>query len=467
VIPVVTSEQMKAVDQAASEPVDVLIGRAGRAVAVAAIRLLGGGYGRRVVVVAGKGNNGADGRAAALVLTRRGVRVTVLDAASVGGGVRLPEADLVIDAGYGTGFRGSYVAPDPGRVRVLAVDIPSGVAGDTGVVGDGSPMPASMTVTFQAYKPGLLLGDGPALAGMVEVADIGLGPGVEEQCTSWLITDEDVSRGVPARGRDAHKWQSAVVVVAGSPGMMGAPALVSRAAMRAGAGYVRLGVPGGSLGSMPSGEAVGLPMPADGWAGAAVEAARRCRAMIIGPGLGRGPAVKTGVRRVLAGAELPVVLDADGLFAVGTAEELGRIVGRRSHSTVVTPHEGEFTRLFGAAPGPDRLATVRRAASTTGAIVLLKGSTTIVAHPDGRALLAASGSARLATAGTGDVLSGLIGALIARGVDAFEAAALAAHVHGRAAGRGPAEGLVAGDLPDLVARWLSESRCRSEAGPER
>jgi NAD(P)H-hydrate epimerase len=123
---------------------------------------------------------------------------------------------------------------------------------------------------------------------------------------------------------------------------------------------------------------------------------------------------------------------------------------------VITPHEGEYGSLFGARPGPDRLADVRQAAATTGAIVLLKGSTTIVAHPDGRALLAASGSARLATAGTGDVLSGVIGALIARGVDAFNAAGLGAHVHGRAAGLGSAEGLVAGDLPDLVARWLSE-----------
>jgi hydroxyethylthiazole kinase-like uncharacterized protein yjeF len=460
VIPVVTTEQMKAVDQSAPAPVEVLIGRAGRAVAVAALGLLGGGYGRRVVVVAGKGNNGADGRAAAVVLARRGVRVTVVDAAAVAGSEPMPPADLVIDAAYGTGFRGLYRAPDPGRAPVLAVDIPSGVAGDTGVAGDSSPMRASLTVTFQAYKPGLLLGAGPTVSGTVKVADIGLGPGVAERCTTWLITDADVKSGLPPRGRDAHKWQSAVLVVAGSPGMMGAPSLVSRAAMRAGAGYVRLGVPGAALGSLPSAEAVGLPLPAEGWAGAVVEATGRCRSLVIGPGLGRGRALGIEVRRALTDAGLPAVVDADGLFAVGTAAELSRIAARRSHPTVITPHEGEYTSLFGAAPLADRLADVRRAAATTGAVVLLKGPTTTVAHPDGRVLLAAAGSPRLASAGTGDVLSGLIGALMARGVGPFEAAALAAHIHGRAAGIGLAEGLVAGDLPDLVARWLSESRSR-------
>jgi ADP-dependent NAD(P)H-hydrate dehydratase / NAD(P)H-hydrate epimerase len=465
VIPVVTAEQMKAIDRAAREPVDQLVRRAGRAVADVALQALGGGYGRRVVVVAGKGNNGADGRAAADVLAQRGVRVAVLDAASLIGGQPLPSSDLVIDAAYGTGFRGTYQPPDPRGAPVLAVDIPSGLAGDTGLPGDadvpGDAVQASMTVTFAAYKPGLLLGQGPAHAGSVHLADIGLGRGVEERCTTWLVTDGDVTQSLPARGRDAHKWQSAVLVVAGSPGMMGAPTLVSRAAMRAGAGYVRLGVPGASLGSLPSAEAVGFPLPADDWAGPVLAAASRCRAMVVGPGLGRGAAVKTGVLRVLAAAPLPVVVDADGLNAVGTAEALGRVVARRSQATVITPHDGEYASLFGGGPGADRLAAVRQEAAATGAIVLLKGSTTVVAHPDGRALLVAAGSPRLASAGTGDVLSGVIAALIARGLDAFEAAALAAHVHGRAAGLGLAEGLVAGDLPDLVARWLSGPSRRS------
>ncbi len=240
--------------------------------------------------------------------------------------------------------------------------------------------------------------------------------------------------------------------------MMGAPHLVSRAAMRAGAGYALLGVPGGSLGSIPEGEAVGLALPPLDWDGALLEAASRCRAIVTGPGLGRADTVRPSLLRVLEHAEVPVIVDADGINALESAASLRKVVAGRSAPVVITPHEGEYARLFGGPPEADRLAAVRAAAADTGAVVLLKGSTTVVAAPDGRALLAASGSSRLATAGTGDVLSGVIGAFVARGVPAFEAAGLAAHVHGRASGLGFAEGLVAGDLPDLVARWLSGLR---------
>jgi NAD(P)H-hydrate epimerase len=457
VIPVVNTEQMKAVDQAATEPVDLLIGRAGAAVASVAVAMLGGTYGRRIVVVAGKGNNGADGRAAADLLAKRGVRVSVMDAASVAGGSCLPPVDLVIDAAYGTGFRGSYVAPDPRGAQVLAVDIPSGLPGDTGIPSGGQPVVADSTVTFAAYKPGLLLGLGPALAGRVHVADIGLGDGVASVCTSWLVSDDDIEL-LPRRAREAHKWQTAVAVVAGSPGMMGAPSLLSRAAMRAGAGYVRLGVPGAALSALPPGEAVGLPLPAADWDGPLLEAASRCQAIAMGPGLGRSGTVRSAVSRVLGSASVPVVLDADGINAFRGAKTLRDAIAQRPAPTIITPHEGEYARLFGEPPGTDRLAAVREAASATTATVLLKGSTTVVAGSDGRALFAAAGSSRLATAGTGDVLSGIIAAFLARGLSALEAAGLAAHVHGRAASMGWAEGLVAGDLPNLVARWLSERR---------
>ncbi len=454
-IPVVTTEEMKAVDKAATEPVDVLIGRAGRAVAEAARDLMGGAYGRRVVVVAGKGNNGADGRAAASALRGRGVRVTVLDAASLAPGAFLPAADLVIDAAYGTGFRGSYAPPDPGGAPVLAVDIPSGLNGDTGVVGNGAgPWPAAVTVTFQAYKPGLLLASGPDLCGEVIVADIGLGPLVDEVASAWLVTDWAL-RWLPPRARDTHKWQTAVMVVAGSPGMMGAPVLVSRSAMRAGAGYALLGVPGASLDALPSGEAVGLALPASGWEVPAAKAAQRCRAVVTGPGLGRSPAVARSVAELLEEVDAPVVVDADGLNSLGSVERLRQALGGRSKATVITPHEGEYARLTGEAPGADRLSDVRSVAAASGAVVLLKGSTTLVAAPDGGAYFVTSGSPRLATAGTGDVLSGIIGAFLASGLAAPQAAALGAHVHGRAAQLGPAIGLVAGDLPDLVAEWLS------------
>jgi NAD(P)H-hydrate epimerase len=422
-------------------------------------------YARRIVVVAGKGNNGADGRAAAALLSGLGAEVQVLDAAGLRPGQALPTADLVIDAAYGTGLQRAYSPPSPGPSPVLAVDIPSGVPGLTGVVPEGGgAMPALATVTFASLKPGLLLGTGPDLAGEVEVADIGLGALVDAAARCWLVGDADVAALLARRPREAHKWQTAVQVVAGSPGMTGAPWLVSRAALRAGAGYVRLSMPGVDPSFLPPGELVHLPVPASGWHGRILEELSRVKALVVGPGLGPvppgdAPTLPGGeVGLLVAAAGVPTVIDADGLNAIGTLDGLATIVARRGQPTVITPHAGEFTRLAGRAPGPDRLAATRDAAARSGAIVLLKGSTSVIAAPDGRALMAASGDARLATAGTGDVLSGVIGAFLARGVPAFEAAALAAHVHGRAAGSGYREGLVAGDLPDLVAGWLSGLR---------
>jgi hydroxyethylthiazole kinase-like uncharacterized protein yjeF len=475
VIPVVTPEEMAGVDRLATDPVEVLIDRAGAAVAKAAIELLGGTYGRRVVVVAGRGNNGNDGRAAARRLRARGIHVRLVDASAVGAGGSLPACDLVVDAAYGNGLTRPYSPPDPGGAPVLAVDIPSGVSGLTGeVVGAGryeqarsAPGPgalrAAVTVTFAALKPGLLLGAGPERAGRVILADIGLGQLAGEVAGAHVVTDGDVADLVPTRPSSAHKWQTAVAVVAGSPGMTGAPWMVSRAALRSGAGYVRLGLPGvdpGTAGFPPS-EVVISTLPATGWDHDALGWVERCRSLVVGPGLG---GVETGsgtagpVARLLTGASCPALVDADGLNALGSLEAVAEITKVRRAPTVLTPHAGEFERLTGAAPGADRLASVRAAAATSGAIVLLKGSTTVVAAPDGRVLLATAGSSRLATAGTGDVLSGVIGALLARGVPAFEAAALGAHVHGRASDLGRSEGLVASDLPGLVSQWLSSVR---------
>jgi ADP-dependent NAD(P)H-hydrate dehydratase / NAD(P)H-hydrate epimerase len=474
---------MAGVDASASEPVDVLVARAGAAVARAARRRLGRTYGTRIVVVAGPGNNGADGRAAAVLLRRAGSAVVVLDAAELDAGSKLPAADLVIDAAYGTGLRRSYVAPDPVAAPVLAVDIASGVSGLTGeVVGGGSAagtagsapgraLSAAGTVTFAALKPGLLLAEGPEYSGALEVADIGLGSEVAAVARTWLVTDGDVAAGLPRRGRESHKWQTAVRVIAGSPGMTGAAWMVSTAAMRAGAGYVRLSVPGadsGELGLPPS-EIVATTLPAE-WVDAVVGDAGRFGALVIGPGLGtagRGPQGEIGagsaVAQLARAAAVPVVIDADGLNALGSFDALASVTARRRHPTVVTPHAGEYARLAGEAPGPDRLEAVRQAAQRSGAVVLLKGSLTVVAEPGGQVLVVASGSPRLATAGTGDVLSGVIGAFLARGLGPLEAAAFAAHVHGRAAGVGRSEGLIATDLPDLISTWLS-STCSGPAG---
>jgi hydroxyethylthiazole kinase-like uncharacterized protein yjeF len=491
VIPVLAPVEMAGVDRRATDPVDVLVGRAGAAVARQAARLLGGTYGKEVVVVVGKGNNGADGRLAAQLLAGNGARVNVLEAANLPGGAALPPSDLVIDAAYGTGLERPYSPPDPGRVPVLAVDIPSGLSGLTGeVLPGGGAMAAVATVTFAALKPGLLLGTGPALAGNVQVADIGLGQLVDATATGWVVEDNDVVRLLPRRVRDTHKWQTAVQVVAGSPGMTGAPWFVSRAALRAGAGYVRLSMPGVEPTILPPSEVVHLPVPATGWHGQVLEDLSRVKALVVGPGL--GPMAASGgepglpggeVGALVAAAPVPVVIDADGLNAIGSLEALRVIVAKRSHPTVITPHVGELTRLAGHPPGADHVAAARDAAARSGAIVLLKGSTTVVAAPAGtesgvqagaegssgppdssgagappeKVLMSVAGDARLATAGTGDVLSGVIGAFIARGVPAFEAAALGAHVHGQAARGGFVEGLVAGDLPDLVAKWLSEA----------
>ena len=448
--PVVTVEEMAAIDRDAPESVEVLIERAGAAVARAARRMLGGTYGRRVVVVAGKGNTGADGRAAARRLERRGVRVEVIDAGDAPS--RLPRCDLVIDAAYGTGFRGEYNAPDVGDAAVLAVDSPSGVSGDTGEAGSGAAR-ADATVTFAALKPGLLLGEGPLRTGSVEVADIGLDV---SRATIGLVEDADVAAALPHRPRDAHKWQSAVYVVAGSSGMLGAAELASRAAMRAGAGMVRLGSPGASGAELPRGEVVATALPSEEWDGDVLPELDRCKALVIGPGLGRSEATVTAVKRLVAKAPLPVVVDADGLNALGASDAVADVLSGRGHPTVLTPHDAEFARLAGSSPSADRIGDARRLASATGAVVLLKGPTTVVAAPDGSVRLAAAGDARLATAGTGDVLSGVIGAFLAMGVPAADAPAFASHVEQSAARLGASRGFVAGDLLELLPTWLSQ-----------
>ncbi len=448
-IPVLTPEEMAAVDRAAPEPVELLIERAGAAVAQAALDLLGGAYARRVVVIAGKGNNGADGRAAAGRLRRRGVRVEVLDAAALP--AALPLCDLVVDAAYGTGFRGEHhPPPPPPGTPVLAVDIPSGVSGLTGVAG-GEPLNATRTVTFAALKPGLLLGDGPALAGEVTVADIGLDV---SGARTHVVEPVDVARWLPARPRHAHKWDAACTVVAGSPGMAGAGHLATRAAQRAGAGYVRLGSPGVDDDPDRPTEAVGLALPATGWAERVLDGLDRFAAVAVGPGLGTAEDTATEVRRLVTAAPVPVVVDGDGLTALG--RDAAAVIAGRREATVLTPHDGELARLGAAAEDPDRIAVTREVAARTGAIVLRKGPTTVVASPDGEVLLTTSGDARLATAGTGDVLTGAVVALLAQGVPAFEAAAGAAHLHGRAGAHGRRYGLVAGDVIDHLPAALAE-----------
>lgn len=473
-IAVVTPEQMRAIDRAAPEPVDELVRRAGAAVARSAIDLLGGTYGRVVNVVAGAGNNGADGRDAARRLRARGVTVREFDAATFNTpGHGLPPADLVIDAAYGTGYRPDpsrpWVAPDVAGALVLAVDIPSGLDATTGEAVPGV-WTATRTITFQALKPGLLFGSGPALSGDVEVADIGLDT---SHVRCHLVESADAAAWWPQRSIDAHKWRGAVKVIAGSDAMPGAAVLATSAAARGGSGLVSLASPG--CRPQTRSEVVQTPIGIAEFAVDALWDIGRFGALVVGPGLGRLDETLLATRSCIADASVPVVVDGDAIFAAAwSADGPAPLLRGRELATVLTPHDGEFAMLTGERPGIDRIASVRAAAAEFDAHVLLKGPTTIVAAPPndtgsggdlavGRddpapVLLVNHGDQRLATAGSGDVLAGLIGAALAADVDPLHAAGAAAWIHAEAGRLGPAEGLLAQDLVDLLPEAIGALR---------
>ncbi|HEY3484856.1 MAG TPA: NAD(P)H-hydrate dehydratase, partial [Ilumatobacteraceae bacterium] len=438
-IPVVTPEEMRAIDAAADEDVEVFIHRAGTAVARAALDLLGGTYGRTVRVIAGPGNNGEDGRVAARLLADRGVKVQVIDARNCP--PVLPPCDLVIDAAYGTGFHGEWRAPAVGGAKVLAVDIPSGLDGSTGLA-SGPVLTADVTVTFAAAKPGLFLGDGPRVSGTVRVVDIGLDV---SSARMHQVRSADVADWLPRRAVDDHKWSHAVRVVAGSPGMTGAAALVSAAAQRAGAGMVHLSSPGID-GESPV-EVVTRRVPAFDWAPAVLSDLHRFHALVIGPGLGREDYTVPSITRVVRESVVPAIVDGDGLFALAwNADGAPTMLRRREVPTLLTPHDGEYSLLTGSHVGADRPLAARRLAADTGAVVLLKGPTTVIAEPSGQVYLVTNGDERLATAGTGDVLGGIIAGLVAGGLDLPRAAAAGAWIHAAAASFAPKRGMVASDL---------------------
>ena len=434
---------MKAVDERAlaREPLDVILDRIGRALAREVIAILGGTYGRRVNVLIGPGLNGADAEVTASALEREGVRVRRFTFGQLP--QVLPLADLTLDGLFGIGLSRPFDRPDPGTAPVVSIDIPSGIDGLTGEA-LGTPFHADITLTLMSLKSGLLFGAGAEHSGEVRIVDIGLDPG---ETLVDVVTDEDVADWLPQRPRDAHKWNDAVLVVAGSPGMTGASHLVCRAALRTGAGYVHL----------DSAAADDPNVPTEVVASLAGKGPRfdveRFSAVVIGSGLGTGGAATAFVRTVLASVEAPAVIDGDGLAAI-----VGHFdtVAASDFPTVLTPHDGEYERLLGRRPGPDRIGAAAELADATEAVVVLKGPTTVVAEPGGRTLLAISGDSRLATAGTGDVLAGMIGALLAQGVPVIRAAAAAAHLHGRAGALGPAVGLIAGDLPDLIPEAIRQ-----------
>jgi len=489
--PLLDPEEMAAADKAAIEagtPVEVLMDRAGRAVARAAIDLLGGRYGKRVVVVCGKGNNAGDGYAAARVLAREGVAVgchVLVDPSELKGAARehyeraraigvvvetfetarLHRADLIVDAIFGTGFRGTsegaiaraIEAVNATGIDVVAIDIPSGVEGATGAV-HGPAVEAIVTVAMGAEKIGTAVGRGAALAGAVQVADIGIP--VPAETMTGVVQGSDIAGWLPDVEVDSHKRsRGAVAILTGADEMTGAAALVVRGAMRAGCGYVMLGCtqrvativqeacPEAIVYVVSDGDHLG-PDALDAFR----PALERATAVAIGPGLGRGDDQKKLVERVLTEIDMPLVLDADGLNVMSTSSE---VIAQRKGRLVVTPHPAELARLVGGtteAVGADRLASARDAASALDCEVLLKGYRSVVARPDGTISVIPTGGPQLATAGTGDVLTGVVAAFLAD--DNEHAPEIAAFLHGVAGDLSAVEGAVAWDvaeaLPDAI-----------------
>ncbi len=419
-----TAEEMKAVE--AGHDVPTLMERAGRAVAEEAIRRYPDA--RSFGAVCGGGANGGDGRIALEVLRAAGREAQ--EGAS---------GDVLIDALFGTGFHGEPRPEAAALIEelnaagrpVVAVDLPSGVNADTGEIA-GAAVQADVTVTMHGRKVGLEVAPGRFHAGEVVVADIGLEP---RETATRLVTREILGLVPPKGERDNKYTAGAVLVVGGSAGMGGAVTLAATAAFRADAGYVTVC----SEVEPQLLEAVKRPL------GDAVEAAAKAGALGIGPGLGRSPEKQALVRRLLEETDLPAVVDADALFGLEPFV--------REAPTVLTPHAGELARLLdrdSAWVDAHRLEAVRAAAERFGCVCLLKGADTLVAAPSEGILVSRLEHPSLATAGTGDVLTGVISAFLAKGVDARLAAAAGAIACDAAAGHGPERGLIASDVASLL-----------------
>ena len=450
VIPVLSTAESRRLDREAADPVTGLMERAGWAVAGAAIGL-GAVYGSRVSVLAGPGDNGGDGWVAARRLADRGCLVTVhqlgdpkteasaqAQQRALAAGVlestldQRSGADVVIDAVFGSGIRGELppaLRGWHGAEQVVAAHVPSGLDPDTGVAAEGT-LRATRTVAFHALSPGHLLGEGPDLCGAVSVADIGLAGG---EPTLELVTDSDAA--LPARQRTAHKWSAgSVLVVGGSSGMLGAAVMAAKSALRFGAGAVGLAVPDdmSQTAALLAPEVLSYDQS---------DLPTRFDVVVAGPGMGDAPDL---LERVLE-HDGPLVLDADAL----SADLPAMLAGRRA-PTVLTPHAGELKRLTA---GERDWHAAAKLAESSGAVVLLKGSPTFVCRGGPPAVVTANGP-ELASIGTGDVLAGMIGAALARGMGPAAATAAAAHWHGVAASDLAAERTVTADaLVEQVARY--------------
>jgi ADP-dependent NAD(P)H-hydrate dehydratase / NAD(P)H-hydrate epimerase len=501
-LPLPDAEAMRAIDRWAIEEQGVpsldLMERAGIGVARAVEQLVPDGL---VTVLCGKGNNGGDGLVAARLLREAGREVDVLTAgppeelrgdarenllrlpgeppAQFHPGHSLGGSIAILDALLGTGFAGeprgaiaeAIDAANACGAPIVSVDVPSGVDASTGVV-CARAVRATVTVTFHAAKPGLWIHPGKAHAGEVRTLDIGIPRGAPGGADVGSI-EPSVLNLLPHRTAASTKFSSGhVLVVGGSRGLTGAPRMAAHAAMRAGAGYVTACVPASTqtilaTGGLPELMTRGLPDEDGSLTGAGVdavlEAARPGGALALGPGLGRDPGAVAFARELARRAPIPTVIDADGLGA-----HAGRLSGlaARDAPTVLTPHAGELGRLLEVASEEierERLRHVRAAAELARAVVVLKGDDTLVADPAGCGLVAVStgASPALATAGTGDVLTGVIAALLAQGLPAFAAAAAGVRLHA-AAGRtaaqmvGSADSVIASDVIAALPRVRAE-----------
>ena len=443
-----------------------------------------------VRVVCGKGNNGGDGLVVARLLREEGREVDVLavgDLSETKGDARanldrlpgdqprpfaadeLRGSGAIVDAMLGTGFEGAPREPVAGAIQaineaeavVVACDVPSGVNASTGEVEDDA-VRADVTVTFHGPKVGLYIDPGKEHAGDVQVIEIGIPRDAPRPTRAGLIGDAVLSV-VPSRPRSGTKFKSGVVVIAGGArGLTGAPTMAALAAMRTGAGYVQVAVPGSTeptfdlklleamTHGLPEGDGAHVPEGAD----QVLELCERAGALVVGPGIGRSDGALEWAREVARRAPVPVLIDADGLNAhAGRLESLRE----RAAPTVLTPHEGELGRLLGIESDQvqaTRLECARAAAERSGCIVVLKGDDTIVSAPEGDVAISEGATPALATAGTGDVLSGITGALLSKGMEPLDAAAAGVLAHARAgriaADRLGANHVIAGDVIDAI-----------------
>ncbi len=516
--PLPDAETMRAVDRWAIEQRGVpsleLMERAGAAVARTVERISPDGP---LAVVCGKGNNGGDGLVVARLLRDAGREVAVVcvappqefsgdarenlnrlpgDAPLLLAAAEESEADqsgaraiagavALVDALLGTGFEGeprglmveAIDAINASPATVVSVDVPSGVAASSGVV-SGRAVRAAATVTFHTAKPGLWIRPGKAHAGVVETVDIGIPRGAPQTATIGLL-EPSVLDLLPRRGASSTKFTSGhVLVVGGSLGLMGAPRMAAQASMRAGAGYVTACVPASlqpTLASAGPPELMSRALPDENGALTAeaeervLKETERGGALALGPGLGRADSSFALARALARRATVALVLDADGLNA--HAGCLPQLTVRRA-PTVLTPHAGELGRLLGVDSAEierERLRHARAAAELAGAVVVLKGDDSLIADPTGRVAVSPGGTPALATAGTGDVLTGVIAALLSQGLEAFTAAAAGVCLHAAAGSeaarrQGAAEGVVASDVIDALPAARTGQRAPRPAG---